>query len=107
MQAARERGDKLTRVAVGLGIGGLLATVCGLIAQLPDLAGTGVVIGMVAIVVARSTRRRAVTAKDGEQAYLGRFGQVTGWLAVAPFVVLVAAIIILTGLLMVFFVHVR
>jgi hypothetical protein len=103
MQAARRDGDTLSLVAVWLGIVAVVAFVGGLAAHLPNLAGAGVVAGLVAIVLARLTRSRAREADDDGKAHLGRIGQLMGWIAAGPFVVLcvgtVAMVVVLVLLL--------
>lgn len=106
MRNASERGDRIARLSVFLGIAGVLATAVGLAADVPNLAGAGVVIGVVAIIIARIARRRAVVAQDDDRASLSRYGQIMGWLAVAPFLVLLVIVIVLAGSLILFFTHV-
>jgi hypothetical protein len=106
MRNASERGDRMARLSVFLGIAGVLATAVGLAADVPNLAGAGVVIGVVAIIIARIARRRAVVAQDDDRASLSRYGQIMGWLAVAPFLVLLVIVIVLAGSLILFFTHV-
>src|ERR1700728_965874 len=106
MRNASERGDRIARLSVFLGIAGVLATAVGLAADVPNLAGAGVVIGVIAIIIARIARRRAVVAQDDDRASLSRYGQIMGWLAVAPFLVLLVIVIVLAGSLILFFTHV-
>jgi hypothetical protein len=85
----------------GLGCTALAGVIVGVVVPIPNLAGAGVVLGLITIMLSRALRRRARDADDDDHAAIGRLGEVMGWLAVGPAFVLVLALVVLVAVIVV------
>lgn len=107
LRAARERRETQAIASFWLGWGAVGATVLGVLIHVPDVTGCGVLIGVAAIVTARFTRQRARAMEDNDLLYLSRYGQITGWLAVGPMLILLLLVFALLGFIIGLFSHLR
>ena len=73
--------------------------IVGVLPHARVLAGTGVILGAVAILIARTVCRRAVDQSDADLTALARVGRIAGWLAVGPVIVLLLALGLLVVLI--------
>ena len=94
---ARRAGDHQIVVSFWLGVGGFASLLLGVIADAQALVVISLIAAIPAIVTARFARQRARDSGDSDLVYLSRYGQITGWIVVGLFLIVLLFIAVVFG----------
>ncbi len=94
---AKERRDDQALATFWLGVAGVFSLVLLLLTQTPVFFWLSVICGIGAIIISRFVRERAIRDGDATLQYLGRYGQILGWVVIGVFLFIVVIWAIFVG----------